>query len=269
MQPGKNLREANGRVTPNLAARCQPVMLISMRRLLTLIALITIPLAAAAQTHPPANHPKDHLKFTLILSRHGIRPPLTAADALNARSSDPWPTWEVPLGHLTPHGAEALTQLGLYLRADLNQTGLFTADTCSSPADVYLYTDTDERNISSTRATFTAFAGPGCPALPIYTWKAPATGPNRDPNFLPIAGHTFAPPRGDISTNTMTEALAADGSPAVILQGGCMCNATSKATAPANRRAANGLLPIDELASILSPAAPRTRSAADRSTRPS
>ncbi len=180
---------------------------------------MSVAATAPAQTRPPRHHEKDKLQFTLILSRHGVRPPLATAASLNARSSDPWPIWEVPLGYLTPHGAAALTQLGLYLRADFAQTGLLPAGICPRPADVYLYADTDERNIESTRATFAAFGGPQCAALPIYTWKPPlsSTFPAsssgarpfapRDPNFLPLVGHVFPPPPADASLAAMQAAL--------------------------------------------------------------
>lgn len=160
-----------------------------MSRLL-LAALLLTSLAPAQQPHQ-----KERLKFVLILSRHGIRPPLTPAATLSSFATDPWPSWPVPLGHLTPHGAEALRQLGAYMRTELDEQGLFS-NTCPRPEDLYLYADTDERNISSTRATFTAFA-PNCAPHPVYTWRFdPAHPEHRDPIFLPLEG-TFSAPTGN------------------------------------------------------------------------
>jgi 4-phytase / acid phosphatase len=127
----------------------------------TLLLTVAIPPGLAM---PPAK-PKDHLRFTLILSRHGVRAPLTVATVYSAQ---PWPEWEVPAGRLTPHGAQALRQMGAYMREDFADHGLFPTAGCLAPAEIYLYSDTDERNISSTRATFDSFA-PGCVSFPIQT----------------------------------------------------------------------------------------------------
>ncbi len=134
-----------------------------MRTLFTAALLLMATIAPALTIKPTEQ--KEQLRFTLILSRHGVRPPLTPATAYSAQ---PWPEWEVPLGHLTPHGAEALRQMGTYLRQDLADRGLFSASGCPVQTAIYLYSDTDERNISSSRATFRAFA-PGCGPFPIHT----------------------------------------------------------------------------------------------------
>lgn len=128
----------------------------------------------------------DQLRFTLILSRHGIRPPLAPAALLNQRASDAWPEWEVPLGYLTPHGGEAIHQMGAYLRATMIQNGLMPAAGCPAANDIYIYSDTDERNIMSSYHTFTGFE-PGCLERGIHT-VAPK-GP-RDPLFSPQPGLT-------------------------------------------------------------------------------
>jgi alpha,alpha-trehalase len=118
---------------------------------------------------------EDRLRFALILSRHGVRPPLEQASAY---ASNPWPSWEVPLGHLTPHGAEALRRMGSYLRLVYTKDGLLAGGACPIASDIYLYSDTDERNVSSTRAMFSEFV-PGCGTLPIHT-----VNPNiQDPLF--------------------------------------------------------------------------------------
>jgi 4-phytase/acid phosphatase len=105
---------------------------------------------------------------------------------LNQRATDPWPEWEVPLGYLTPHGAVAIHQMGAYLRATMAADGLLPATGCAATDAIYIYSDTDERNIMSSFHTFAGFE-PGCPARPIHT-VAPK-GP-RDPLF----SFTPAPP---------------------------------------------------------------------------
>jgi 4-phytase/acid phosphatase len=156
--------------------------------------LVFLSLAAPAQTpakktaHKPA---PEELKFVLIVSRHGIRPPLQPTSTLNQFSTNPWPEWEVPLGELTPHGAIALQQMGQYLRLRYVEDGLLAPGGCPAPGELYLYADTDHRNIDSTRATFAGFA-PNCDHLDI-DMMAPNTSGIRDPLFNAVPG-TFAPP---------------------------------------------------------------------------
>jgi 4-phytase/acid phosphatase len=132
------------------------------------IALLVTATTLPAQNQTSADHGKDELRFAVVLSRHGIRPPLTAASTLDLHSSDAWPDWEVPLGYLTPHGAMAIHQMGAYMRLELAQAGLLPAAGCPNSSEVYLYADTDERNIESTRNTFAGLE-PGCDALTINT----------------------------------------------------------------------------------------------------
>lgn len=169
-----------------------------MRKLLLATLLITAASLVPAQAPTPRNHAQDKLRFTLILSRHGVRPPLKAASVLDLRSSSAWPEWEVPLGYLTPHGAEALRQMGAYMRLDLARKGLFSAAGCPDNSGIYLYADTQERTIMSTRATFAGLE-PGCEP-PLVHIVAAAPGVD-DPVFSPIPG--AFPPLSD-------EALAAD-----------------------------------------------------------
>ena len=134
-----------------------------VRTVLVAALLLTVKIAPAWASN--SSRQEARLRFVLILSRHGIRAPLAPAIGY---SSEPWPDWEVPLGHLTPRGAQALRQMGSYMRQDLADHGLFSASGCPVPTAVYLYSDTDERNISSSRATFSAFAH-GCDPPPIHT----------------------------------------------------------------------------------------------------
>jgi 4-phytase / acid phosphatase len=127
------------------------------------VALLTAAVPLALAKGP--NKEKEELRFTLILSRHGIRAPLSPEIVYAAQ---PWPKWEVLPGQLTPHGAEALRQIGIYMRFDLAKIGLFAVVGCIRSPEIYLYSDTDERNISSSRATFEGFA-PGCDAFPVHT----------------------------------------------------------------------------------------------------
>jgi 4-phytase/acid phosphatase len=145
----------------------------------TLLAIAVSP----AQSQSTKVKPNDRLRFTLILSRHGVRPPLIALSTLNLRSADPWPEWEVPLGYLTPHGALAIQKMGAYMRVDFARHGLLPTSGCPQKSEIYLETDIDERNIESTRATLAGFE-PGCDPLPIDTGGS--TGGAKDPLFSAI-----------------------------------------------------------------------------------
>lgn len=172
--------------------------------------LVLISLSASAQTtakrpaHKPTSAPAEELKFVLILSRHGIRPPLQPTSTLNQFSTSPWPEWEVPLGELTPHGAQAIEQMGQYLRLRYVEDGLLSPGGCPAPGDLYLYADTDHRNIDSTRATFDGFA-PNCDHLDI-DMMAPTPSGLRDPLFNAVPG-TFAPPSATTAETALRAAL--------------------------------------------------------------
>lgn len=152
-------------------------------------ALLLAATIAPAQTHSIPS--QETLRFTLILSRHGIRPPLVAASALSRYSADPWPEWEVPLGYLTPHGGVALGRMGAYLREEYAHEGLLPAKGCPASGAIYIYADTDERNIMS---SYTTFAGlePGCAQRAVNT-IVPQAG-LRDPLFSPVPGFFKSPP---------------------------------------------------------------------------
>jgi 4-phytase/acid phosphatase len=168
-----------------------------MRKLI-IAALLIAASVAPLKTHASRNHGKDKLRFTLVLSRHGVRPPTVANSVLDLRSSSAWPGWEVPPGFLTPHGALAIRQMGAYMRLDFARKGLFPATGCPASNEIYLYSDTNERTILSTRSTFAGLE-PGCDTPPVHIVAAPAG--IADPIFMPIPG-TFPPPSA--------EAVAAD-----------------------------------------------------------
>src|ERR1035438_8823052 len=143
-----------------------------MRKLMIAVLLIAAT-AAPAQTHATKNQSQDKLRFTLILSRHGVRSPLATASALGVRSSDAWPEWEVPLGILTPHGAQTIRQMGAYMRMDLVRKGLLPANGCPESNEIYLYADIDQRTVMSTRNTFAGLE-PGCDPPPVHVVAAAA-----------------------------------------------------------------------------------------------
>lgn len=108
---------------------------------------------AALLVASPAAAQSLHLERTvLLLLRHGVRPPTKTPPLPVALAPGAWPTWEVPDGYLTPHGAVAITLLAQYDRT------LFGKPGC---ADVTIYADVDERTVKTGEA-YAAGIAPGC-----------------------------------------------------------------------------------------------------------
>jgi 4-phytase / acid phosphatase len=92
------------------------------------------------------------LKYTVIVSRHGVRSPTWERGQLNQYSAEPWPDWGVPTAYLTPHGKKLMLLFGAYDRAYLARTGLLSAKGCEDAGRVYFWADTDQRTIETGRA---------------------------------------------------------------------------------------------------------------------
>jgi 4-phytase / acid phosphatase len=113
--------------------------------------------AAHAQSDPQ----NADLQFVVMLSRHGVRAPLTAQADLDKFSAAPWPKWPVAPGIQTTHGNEVIRLFGVWDRARWSGEGLFAPTGCDDAAHVTIVADTDQR----TRETGKSLAEgifPGC-----------------------------------------------------------------------------------------------------------
>ncbi len=123
--------------------------------------------------------PDAKLQFVVILSRHGVRSPLTAQADLDKFSAAPWPKWEVPPGILTAHGYELMKVFGAWDRAKFSGEGLLMPSGCDDAPHVTILADTDQR----TRETGKALAEGMFPGCEITVHSQPDG--SVDPLFLP------------------------------------------------------------------------------------
>ncbi len=153
------------------------------------------------------------LERAVMLMRHGVRAPLPGEVPTDTRTAKTWPTWPVPEGRLTSHGASALKLLAQYDRRWLAPLGLAA---CPSTGSVRIWTNTAERTIASGEAYAQGFA-PDC-AIRVGHLANDRT----DPIFEPLsAGATAFDPRQAIASITRytggMDALVARHRPAIAL----------------------------------------------------
>ncbi len=101
------------------------------------------------------------LKYTVIVTRHGVRSPTWDPSRLNQYSAEPWPDWGVPPGNLTPHGRRAMELIGAYYRGWLSDERLIDPKTCQDASRITIYADKDQRTIETGRALAETLL-PGC-----------------------------------------------------------------------------------------------------------
>jgi 4-phytase/acid phosphatase len=122
-----------------------------------LLAAVLLAVVSEAQT--PAAAPK--LIYTVIISRHGVRSPTTANQAISQYAAEPWPEWGVAPGELTPHGARLLNILGAWYRQWLSGERLLSGTGCEDADAVHARADVDQRTRESGRALAEGMF-PGC-----------------------------------------------------------------------------------------------------------
>jgi 4-phytase / acid phosphatase len=124
------------------------------RLIATILAVLFALLPVAAG--PP------QLKYVVIVTRHGVRSPTWDEARLNQYSAEPWPSWGVPPGDLTPRGRTLIKLMGSYYRDWLVENHLFTIQGCGSAARTFLWADTSERTLETGKALAESLL-PGCP----------------------------------------------------------------------------------------------------------
>jgi 4-phytase / acid phosphatase len=119
------------------------------------------------------------LLSTVIVSRHGVRSPIAGTSSLASIAADPWPSWPVPPGHLTPRGAELARLLGVYYRDYYVAQGLLPAQGCPPPGAIFAWADVDQRTRVTAQSLLDGMF-PDCGLRPGYRVDAKA-----DPLFHP------------------------------------------------------------------------------------
>ncbi len=100
------------------------------------------------------------LKMVVVLGRHGVRSP-THPGELDAYSSKPWATWNVPPGNLTARGASLMQAFGAAYRSWYGSSLGFSQSACPPGGAMFVWADVDQRTRATGRAVADGFA-PGC-----------------------------------------------------------------------------------------------------------
>lgn len=126
--------------------------------------------------------PRFTLKQVVILSRHGLRTPLSKY--LSEMTPKAWPTWKEKPGYLTAKGKVLEGYMGKFFSAWLSQEGLLPK-TCPSEEIFYVYANTKQR----TRASASAFVGKAFPKCNITIHHSNS---DVDPIFNPVIHNSSA-----------------------------------------------------------------------------
>ena len=133
-----------------------------MQRKVLLTAIACLAWASCARAGPVGPAPGYSLSRVVVVMRHGIRPPTKATVVPAEVSARQWPSWDVPYGYLTSHGAKAVAELG---RFDARTYAGLWPKGCAAAGKgtVRVVADTDERTLktadSYVAAGFSACAG--------------------------------------------------------------------------------------------------------------
>lgn len=137
--------------------------MIWLRICIGLVVVFGVLCAKVADVHAT----DGQLVKVVIVTRHGVRAPLTSPDELDLWSASSWPDlrrdWGVDHpGDLTPRGAALVRLMGQYYRVLLVSDNLLQPlQQCPPPDDVSIWADVDARTLDTGKALIDGLA-PGC-----------------------------------------------------------------------------------------------------------
>jgi 4-phytase/acid phosphatase len=138
-------------------------------------AIIAVAMLATLCGSIPSFAQRLVLDKMVVLMRHGLRPPTSTKD-ITPFAADPWPSWEVADGQLTPHGAEVASQLGKWERLHFAARGLVSAKGCPKPGEFFIWADGSQQRLVDTANAFANGFYPSC-GLATGRLKAGVTDP--------------------------------------------------------------------------------------------
>lgn len=100
------------------------------------------------------------LSQVLIISRHGLRAPLSDNSELTSATPNKWPRWQTDAGLLTTKGGASEVFMGGYFKEWFIKTGLVEKNACMDDS-LFVYTNSMPRTIA-TGQFFMDGAFPGC-----------------------------------------------------------------------------------------------------------
>jgi 4-phytase / acid phosphatase len=131
------------------------------RRAVTSLVAVIATFGVAIVVPPSAPAENWTVERVVMLMRHGVRPPLDEPAVPATIAPDPWPTWQVPAGWLTEHGAAAIRLLGVADAKWLAQEGVLPDNGCPRPGTLVIHSDSAERTIATGDAFLTTLT-PHC-----------------------------------------------------------------------------------------------------------
>ncbi|WP_431234071.1 hypothetical protein ACQ856_05365 [Mycolicibacterium psychrotolerans] len=129
--------------------------------MLRLIAL-AVTLCMLGGALPPAGRADTwRVVRTVVLMRHGVRPPNKEPPVPVSVAPDPWPAWSTRSGWLTDHGAAAIRLVAAADARRFIADGTLPAHACPPPGSVRVVSDSLQRTIATGDA-YAASLAAGC-----------------------------------------------------------------------------------------------------------
>lgn len=145
-------------------------------------ALLTLPFIFSLSAEALENLNNYTLEQVVVFSRHGLRAPLASPNStLGKVTPNQWPQWDTTPSYLTTRGGVLEAYFGHYFNEWLIDNKLLQDNICPTDKDVYIYTNSLQRTIS-TGQYFAVGAFPGCIVPVIHKEKLGTM----DPVFFPV-----------------------------------------------------------------------------------